>query len=109
MSAQAVMSVSAITTKARNPCVITTAVGRIVPAFPWRSARHVATRRARSGRLVLPDLGAYALNGTQYRLVRSERRRKFIKSFPGLARTGETAVQHGDRRLLFCLGTIHKN
>src|SRR5688500_18239539 len=109
MSAQAAISASATTADARNPCVIATAVGRIVPAFPWRSLRRIPARRARSGRLVLPDLRAYALNRTQYRLVRSERRRKFIKSFAGLARTGETAVQHGDRRLLSCFRTIHKN
>src|SRR5687768_14982506 len=109
MFAQAAISTSAITADARHPCVITTAVGRIVPVLPLALARRIAARRARSGRLMLLDLRAYALNRTQYRLVGTQRYRQFIKRLPGFARTGEAAVQHCDRRLLPCLGTIHKN
>src|SRR5688572_31979060 len=100
MSAQAAISAAASIADARVPSMITSAaVGRMAPCLPLALDAPSSARRARSGRLVMLDLRAYALNRPQYRLIGAQRLRQFIKCLPSFARAGEAAVEHRNRRL----------
>ena len=55
------------------------------------------------------DLGAYALNRPQYRLVGLQWRRQFGQRIKRGAAIIESPVQHRQRRFLLRYGTVHKN